>query len=67
MDEREKAKIRISRWIDHNASHQEEYEKLAEQLEEKGEKEAAFYIRELAAYNQRGIEALRKALATLEG
>lgn len=66
MDDLEKAKIRIKRWIDHNASHQEEYEQLAEQLEAAGETAAGGYLRELVEYQAKGLSALEKALAALE-
>jgi hypothetical protein len=65
MDFVEKALVRLNHWIAHNASHQEEYEKFAAQLEEAGKAASALQIREMVALSKKSAECLRKALTAL--
>jgi hypothetical protein len=62
----EKAKIRLDHWIHHSAHHQEEYEMLADQLEEAGRKESAGHLKEMIELTARSIECLKKAIAALD-
>jgi len=66
MDFVERAKIRMEHWITHNDHHQEEYEMLAEQLEEAGKKESAHFLREMIELSSRSNVCLKKALRGLE-
>ena len=66
MDIMEKARIRMDHWITHNDHHLEEYEMLAEQLEEAGKNESSKHIREMIEIMVRGNESLRKALDALK-
>jgi hypothetical protein len=65
MDAIEKAKIRITNWIEHNDHHQKEYELFAEQLAEAGKTDSARHIREMAALTAQTSECLKKALLGL--
>jgi hypothetical protein len=65
MDFLEKAKIRITTWIEHNEHHQEEYEQFADQLKSEGQKECALHIREMAALTVKSNECLKLALKNL--
>jgi hypothetical protein len=65
MDFVEKARLRLSHWIAHNESHQEEYERLAAELDEAGKRASALQIREMVELSKRSDECLRKALAAL--
>jgi hypothetical protein len=65
MDAIEKAKIRITNWIEHNDHHQKEYELFAEQLAEAGKIDSARHIREMAALTAQTNECLKKALLGL--
>jgi hypothetical protein len=62
----EKARVRLNHWLAHNESHQEEYAKLAAQLEEAGKRASALQLREMVELSKRSDERLRKALAALE-
>jgi hypothetical protein len=66
MDFAEKAAVRLSHWITHNDSHQQEYQRFAAELEEAGKTESARQIREVVALSKRGNECLRRALDALE-
>jgi hypothetical protein len=65
MDVLEKAKIRITNWIDHNDHHQKEYELFADQLEKEGKKESALHIMDMAALTAKNTGCLRSALEAL--
>ena len=65
MEFQEKAKIRIEHWISHSEQHQKEYETFADELEKAGKADSAESIREMAAYEAKSAECLRKALAAL--
>ena len=65
MDFIEKTKIRLEHWITHNDHHQEEYELLAEQLEDAGKEESAEHIREMVELTIKSTGCLRKALKAL--
>ncbi len=67
MEFLEKAKIMIERGITHSEHHREEYESLADQLEEAGKVESAGYLRELRVQTTKSTECLRKALEAIEG
>ena len=62
----EKAKVRHDHWIPHSGHHNEEYEVLAEQLEEAGKSESAGYLREMIDLTSKSIECLKNALKALE-
>ena len=62
----EKARVRLHHWIAHNEGHQEEYEKLAAELDEAGKRASALQIRETIELSKRTDECLRKALTALE-
>jgi hypothetical protein len=66
MDFLEKARVRLHHWISHNESHQEEYEKLAAELDAAGKRASALRIREMVELSKRSDECLRKALTALE-
>ena len=66
MEFQEKAKIRIEHWISHSDQHQKEYEMFADELEQAGKVGSAEFIREMAAYEAKSAECLRKALTALE-
>ena len=66
MDVLEKARIRITNWIDHSDHHQKEYELFAEQLDKAGKKESSEHIREMAALTVKSIECLNSALECME-
>jgi len=66
MDILEKAKIRISNWIDHNEHHQEEYELFADQMEKAGKKQSAQHIMDMTVLTARSNDALRLALESLD-
>jgi hypothetical protein len=62
----EKARVRMSHWLAHNETHQEEYAKLAAELEGAGKRASSREIREMVELSRRSDECLRKALAALE-
>jgi len=66
MDVIEKARIRITNWIDHSELHQKEYELFGDQMEKAGKKESSIHIMEMAALSARGTECLRLALKSLD-
>jgi hypothetical protein len=66
MDFAEKAAVRLKRWITHNDSHQQEYQRFAAELDEAGKTESARQIREMVALSKRSNECLRRALEALE-
>jgi hypothetical protein len=66
MDFSEKAGIRIAHWIEHNASHIQEYENFARELDTAGKSACAQHIRAMAALTAQSNECLRLALATLD-
>jgi hypothetical protein len=66
MDFYEKARIRITTWMEHNKHHQEEYELFADQLEQEGKIESALRIREMAALTVKSNASLTSALKSLE-
>lgn len=65
MEFDEKARIRMEHWLSHSDQHQKEYEKFADELEQAGKVESAASIREMAAFEARSAECLRKALESL--
>ena len=67
MEFSEKAAIRIEHWMEHNASHQRDYEKFAAQLEEARASRSAAHIREMAELTRRIGDCLQKALESLAG
>jgi hypothetical protein len=66
MGFREKARIRIEHWLEHNESHRKEYERFAAELEEARASGSAAAIREMAALTRQTGACLRQALAALE-
>jgi len=66
MDFVERAKIRLEHWITHNDHHHEEYEMLAEQLEEAGKEDSAQFLREMIELSSRSNDCLKKALQALD-
>ena len=67
MEFREKAAIRIKHWLEHNASHLNEYEAFAEQLEGAEASGSAAHIREMAELTRKTNGCLQRALEALEG
>jgi len=61
----EKAKIRLDYWIHHSDQHKEEYEMLADQLEQAGHMESAGHLKEMIELTAKSIECLKKAIAAL--
>ncbi|MFO7875838.1 MAG: hypothetical protein R6U55_04565 [Desulfovermiculus sp.] len=66
MDSLEKARIRMEHWIEHNDQHQQEYEALAQELEQAGKQEAAAEVRTMSELTGKGSEHLRQAIAALQ-
>jgi len=66
MDVLEKARIRITNWIDHNDLHQKEYELFSDQLEKAGKMKSAEQIRDMAVLTAKSIDCLNSALEYLE-
>jgi len=65
MDFEEKAKIRIEHWMDHSEDHVKEYERFAEELENKGKIKTAQHIRAIASMTAKSHEHLKSAMRTL--
>ncbi len=65
MERLEKAAVRIRHWMEHNDSHQREYEKFAAELDEANAAASAGYIREMAQLEKKSKECLEKALGAL--
>jgi len=65
MDFTEKARIRIDHWSKHVDVHLKEYEKFADELEGKGNRESARHIREMAELTARTAGCLDNALLSL--
>jgi hypothetical protein len=66
MEFTERAAIRIKHWMEHNASHLEDYEKFAAELEEARASRSAAHIREMAELTREIDDCLQKALAALD-
>jgi len=66
MEIREKAKIRITHWLHHNAEHAEEYRVFSDELEASGMVESARHLRDTADLIVRSVESLCSALDGLE-
>ena len=66
MEAGEKAIVRLRHWMSHNVHHQEEYEKVAADLEAAGQTASAAQIREMVVLSKRSTECLEKALEALE-
>jgi hypothetical protein len=66
MDFAERARVRLTHWMNHNDNHQEEYQKFALELEEAGAQESARQLREMAELSRKSNDCLRKALEALE-
>jgi len=66
MDFIEKAKIRMSHWIEHNSQHIQEYKKFAEELKKAGKIKSAQYIEEMVKYIEESNKSLENALDALE-
>ncbi len=67
MDNVEKARIRMEHWIEHNDQHEQEYEALAQELEQADKKEAAAEVRAMKELTAKGSQHLRQAVALLQG
>jgi hypothetical protein len=66
MEFSERAAIRIKHWMEHNASHLEDYENFAAQLEGARASRSAAHIREMAELTREIDDRLQKALAALD-
>ncbi len=66
MESADKARIKLTHWLSHNDSHQEEYGKFARQLEALGKAESATHVREMVELAKKSNECLREALRALE-
>jgi len=65
--EREKIKILLNHWIEHNKEHSQEFRERAEKAKGLGEVEVCDDILEAAQELDKANEALLRALRTLEG
>jgi hypothetical protein len=65
MEFLERAALRIEHWMEHNDSHQREYEKFAAELEQANAAASAGYIREMAQLEKKSKVCLQKALGAL--
>lgn len=65
MDFREKARIRLQHWINHNEHHEEEYHSFVGELESAGMEESGRHVKDMIALTAKGTEALKKALKAL--
>ncbi len=65
MDFQEKARIRLSHWINHSEEHLKEYEAFSMELENAGKNGSAGFIREMAQLTAKSTDCLRKALEAL--
>ncbi len=66
MDFIEKAKIRMSHWIEHNRQHIQEYKNFAEELRKVGKTKSAQCIEEMVKYIEKSNKSLENALNALE-
>jgi len=65
MDFVERARLRLSHWMDHNEKHRQEYADFAAQLDEAGAAASAAHIREMAELAAKSHDCLCKALNAL--
>lgn len=65
MDFTEKARVRITHWVEHSEKHLKEYETFAHDLEAAGKNESAQHIREMAALAAQSNDCLARALKAL--
>ena len=65
MDTKEKIETLLDHWIEHNASHGEEFGKWAQRATEAGLSEVSGDIRAAASKLQEATDCLNKALARL--
>jgi len=65
MDTRQKLKTLLDHWIEHNASHGEEFEKWAQRADEAGLAEIAREIRAAADRLREATDCLDRASARL--
>lgn len=66
MDAIEKARVRITHWLEHNEGHIREYENFAAELDASDKNESARHIREMAALALQSNDCLRRALQALD-
>jgi len=66
MEFKEKARIRLEHWIDHNEHHLEDYEQFASELEDAGKLDSARSIREMMDLTAKSTACLKKALEALD-
>lgn len=67
ISDKEKLRILIPHWIEHNHSHEEEYEKWAESAKENGLGEVADFIEKAIAAMKQADRALNEALDRIGG
>jgi hypothetical protein len=65
MTDAEKLPVLLEHWIEHNASHEEEFRKWVQRAEAAGLSEVAGRISSAAEHVQEATESLRKALTRL--
>lgn len=66
MDEREKLKMLLEHWIEHNQEHSEEFREWAGKAKDAGQAAVHDGILEAARQLDKANDSLRKALAGLE-
>jgi hypothetical protein len=66
MDFVERARLRLTHWMDHNEKHREEYSDFAARLEQAGKQASAVHVREMAELAAKSNDCLHKALQALE-
>lgn len=66
MEFKDKARIRLERWIEHSVKHRDEYEQFARQLEEEGLGESASHIKAMIGTEEKAEDLLKKALENLK-
>ncbi|NPV10014.1 MAG: hypothetical protein HPY83_18875 [Anaerolineae bacterium] len=66
-DERERLKVLLPHWMEHNAEHAEEFRRWAERVRGVGGESAADRIMAAAQAMEKAIAELEAALASLEG
>lgn len=67
VDEKEKLKILLNHWIEHNTEHSEEFEEWANTAKKIGEDEVQKYMLNAASQMEKSASSLRRALNVLKG
>lgn len=67
MENKEKLRVLLQHWIEHNTGHSEEFEKWRKTAEDEGEKDIAAHIGEAIKSMSNANDALEKALQKAGG